>query len=76
MSSDAENPVMPPALHGPVHFWSRVPLAVDEDSLPGLLEAAGLRLEDMEIRLGPLEDPPARAGYDGMVFACGRLAAA
>jgi hypothetical protein len=49
-------------------------LAVNEDSLPRLLDAAGLRFEDLTIRRGPLEDPPARPGYDGMVFACGRLA--
>ena len=49
-------------------------VAVDEDSLPRLLDAAGLRFADMEIRRGPREDPPARPGYDGMVFVSGRLA--
>lgn len=49
-------------------------VAVDEDSLPGLLDAAGLRFAEVEIHRGALQDPPARPGYDGMVFVSGRLA--
>lgn len=47
--------------------------AVDETTLPRLLDAAGLRFAEVEIRRGPRETPPARPGYDGMVFVSGQL---
>ena len=49
--------------------------SVDEDALPRLLDAAGLRFAELRVETGPMDDPPARPGYDGMVFASGRLAA-
>ena len=49
-------------------------LAVDESSLPGMLDAAGLRFAELALRRGPRDDPPARPDYEGMVFATGRLA--
>jgi hypothetical protein len=48
--------------------------AVDERNLPRLLSEASLDLVEMSIDRGPLEDPPARPGYDGMLFVTGRLA--
>lgn len=50
-------------------------LSLDEDSLPALLDAAGLRFEHLEIRRGPLDEPAPRRGYSGMAFVYGRLAA-
>ena len=47
--------------------------SVDENSIPSLLERAGLDLEDLQVMLGPRDEPPARPGYDGMVFVSGRL---
>jgi hypothetical protein len=48
--------------------------AVDEANLPHLLERAGLSFADVNIDRGPLEEPPARPGYEGMVFVVGQLA--
>lgn len=48
--------------------------SLDEDSLPPLLARAGLELAELLVERGPRDDPPARPGYDGMVFATGRLA--
>jgi len=48
--------------------------SLDEETLPQLLDAAGLRFDELVVSQGPLDDPPARPGYDGMVFAHGRLA--
>lgn len=48
--------------------------AVDETSLPPLLKRAGLEFSDLSVKRGPKDDPPARPGYEGMVFANGRLA--
>ena len=48
--------------------------SLDENSLPPLLARAGLEFAELDVESGPLDDPPARSGYDGMVFATGRLA--
>lgn len=47
--------------------------AVDEMSLPPLLKDAGLEFSDLSVERGPKDEPPARSGYDGMLFANGRL---
>lgn len=46
---------------------------VDEVTLTQHLENAGIHFEDFDIRSVLAEDPPTRPGYDGMVFAAGRL---
>ena len=47
---------------------------VDETSIFGYLDAAGLRLEDVEVRSVAAEDPASDPGYDGLLFVAGRLA--
>lgn len=46
-------------------------VAVNEDSLPRLLEEAGLDLAEASYITTPTETPPTRSGYDGMVFVGG-----
>jgi hypothetical protein len=48
-------------------------LSLDEEDLPNLLARAGLEFAELRFERGPIDDPPARPGYDGMVFATGRL---
>jgi hypothetical protein len=48
-------------------------VAVDEDTLPALFEAAGLRFSAMECSVTGTETPPTREGYEGMVFVGGVL---
>ena len=47
--------------------------AVDESSVMGYLEAAGIGLEGPLLQIAPTEDPGSQPGYDGMVFVGGRL---
>jgi len=44
---------------------------VDESTLPQLLAEANLRLSEIRVTQRPTEEPPARAGYEGMVFVSG-----
>jgi len=48
-------------------------LAVDECNLPSLLDLAGVSLANRAIRRGPIDEPPPRPGYSGMVFVQGQL---
>lgn len=45
--------------------------SVDEENLPPLLRRAGFELDGLRVERGPRDDPPARSGYDGMVFVAG-----
>jgi len=47
--------------------------AVDETTIFGYLERAGLELEDVEVRSVPSEDPASNPGYEGLLFVAGRL---
>ena len=47
--------------------------AVDETTIFEYLERAGLELEDIEVRSVPSEDPASHSGYEGLLFAAGRL---
>jgi hypothetical protein len=46
---------------------------VDESTVFGYLERAGLRLEDVEVRSVPAEDPESNPGYESLLFLAGRL---
>jgi hypothetical protein len=46
---------------------------VDEHSLPVYLEEAGFALKSARWSTTPVEDPPTRRGYEGMVFVAARL---
>lgn len=46
---------------------------VDENTLPGMLDTAGLHLTDIEYLVTDAETPPTRPGYEGMVFVAGIL---
>lgn len=48
-------------------------LPVDEQTLTMHLTDAGAHFETLDIRSVPAEQPPTRPGYEGMVFAAGRL---
>jgi len=48
-------------------------LSLDEDNLQPLLARAGLKFAELRVERGPIDDPPARPDYDGMVFATGSL---
>ncbi|MGI8593490.1 MAG: hypothetical protein ACR2ML_03820 [Solirubrobacteraceae bacterium] len=48
-------------------------VAVDEVTLPSILHRASVCLEPLLIRVAPVQDPPTRPGYEGMVFVAGRL---
>jgi len=47
--------------------------AVDESSIFGYLQKAGLQLQDVEVRSVPSEDPDSNPGYDGLLFVAGHL---
>jgi len=47
--------------------------AVDQRSILGYLERAGLKLEDVEVRSVPSEDPASNPGSEGLLFVAGRL---
>lgn len=47
--------------------------AVDQSSIFGYLERAGLELEDVEVRSVASEDPASNPGYEGLLFVAGRL---
>lgn len=49
-------------------------LDVDEETLPGYFDRAGFKMTEVTWRTTPVEDPPTREGYQGMVFLSGRLA--
>ncbi|MGH2919766.1 MAG: hypothetical protein ACRDLS_14385 [Solirubrobacteraceae bacterium] len=48
--------------------------SIDERSILGYLERAGIVLEDSELRTVPCEDPSANPGYDALLFVGGRTA--
>lgn len=48
-------------------------ITVDENTLPGMLDAAGLHLADVEYLVTGAETPPTRPGYEGMIFVAGIL---
>jgi hypothetical protein len=50
-------------------------IPVDEETLPDILDAAGLRLNDVKYVVTEAENPPTREGYEGMVFVAGVLPA-
>lgn len=47
--------------------------AVDESSIFGYLERAGVELEDVEVRSVASEDLASSPGYEGLLFVAGRL---
>jgi NNMT/PNMT/TEMT family len=47
--------------------------SLDEENVFHYLEWAGLRLEDVELRQTPCEDPATMPGYDALLFIGGRL---
>jgi len=47
--------------------------AVDESSIFGYLERAGLQLEDVEVRSVPSEDAASNPGYESLLFVAGQL---
>lgn len=47
--------------------------AVDESSIFGYLERAGVELEDVEVRSVASEDLASDPGYEGLLFVAGRL---
>lgn len=48
-------------------------VSVDEETLPQLLERAGIELEEAEYHTTGVEHPPTRPGYEGMVFLTARI---
>jgi len=48
--------------------------SLDEHKIFQYLERAGIRLEDVELRQTPCEDPATLPGYDALLFIGGRLA--
>ncbi len=48
--------------------------SIDEHSILGYLERAGIVLEDVELRTIPCEDPSTNPGYDALLFLGGRMA--
>ncbi len=49
--------------------------SIDEHSIGGYLERAGVRLSDPLLRTTPAEDPASQPGYEGLLFIGGRLGA-
>lgn len=47
--------------------------AVDESNIFGLLDRAGIDLEDVEVRTVAAENPASNPGYEGLLFVAGRL---
>jgi len=56
-----------------IHHRDFPAFAIDEQSLFGYLERAGIRLRDVEVRSVEAQSPEADPGYDGLLFVAGRL---